>query len=262
MASKTPRSSRAAGSRADAVAAGLDHFVTEQLAEVLPRQRWFGSKARRITSVSVLDAAALGGRAPGAWFVLLDVGFAEGPRERYSVPLLVSRARPEACDVLGRMEAAGVQAVVVDALDAPGFCRSLLEAFDEGLTLRARRGTIRFVRSAGVARLAAGLGLASRRLRGEQSNTSVVYGDRLILKAFRKLEFGINPEHEITDFLTARARFAHVPQLAGAVEYAPDVGEGVTLAVLHRFMPNQGNGWSWVLEHLEWLRDFIATRVA
>ena len=145
MASKTPRSSRAAASRTDAVAAELDRFVTEQLAEVLPRQRWFGSKARRITSVSVLDAAALGRRAPGAWFVLLDVGFAEGPRERYSVPLLVSGARPEACDVLGRMEAAGVQAVVVDAFDAPGFCRPLLEAFDEGLTLRARRGTIRFV---------------------------------------------------------------------------------------------------------------------
>ena len=70
MASRTRRSS---GGRPDAVAASLDRFAAARLAEVLPLQRWFGSKGRRIASVSVLDAVALGARAPGAWLTLLGV---------------------------------------------------------------------------------------------------------------------------------------------------------------------------------------------
>src|SRR3970282_2442126 len=77
-------------------------------------------------------------------------------------------------------------------------------------------------------------GLPAHRLAGEQSNTSVAYGEALILKVFRKPEPGANPEREMTGFLTARARFAHVPQLAGAVEYDPAGGGGVTLAGVAR----------------------------
>ncbi len=253
---------QASGSRPEsgAIAASLDRFAAERLAEVLSRQRWFGSKGRRIVSVSVLDAMALGARAPGAWLMLLDVAFERGPREVYSVPLVVRAEGPAAGEVLGRLDTGGAPALVVDAFDDEHFCRALLGAFEEGLTLPARRGTIRFVRTAAFPQLAPGRTLESRRLRGEQSHTSVVYDEALILKAFRKLEFGINPEQEMTGFLTARAGFAHGPQLAGAAEYAGDDGTAVALAVLHRFAPSQGDGWGWVLTHLERLRDFIATR--
>lgn len=244
----------------DAVAAALDRFATARLAEVLSRQRWFGSKGRRIVSVSALDAVELGARAPGAWLTLLDVAFERGPREIYSVPLVLRAEGQAAGEVLGRLDTAGAPPLVVDAFADEGFCRVLLGAFEEGLTLRARRGAIQFVRTAAFPRLAPGRAPASRRLRGEQSHTSVVYDDALILKAFRKLEVGINPEHEMTGFLTTRAGFAHVPQLAGAAGYAGADGTAITLAVLHRFTPSQGDGWSWILTHLKRLRDFVATR--
>lgn len=259
MASKNRRSS--GGSPApDAVAAALDRFATARLAEVLSRQRWFGSKGRRIVSVSVLDEMALGARAPGAWLTLLEVAFERGPREVYSVPLVVRAEARAAGEVLGRLDPPGAPAHVSDAFDDEGFRRALLGAFEEGLTLRARRGAVRFVRTAAFPRLVPGRAPASRRLRGEQSHTSVVYDDLLILKGFRKLELGINPEHEMTDFLTTRAGFAHVPLLAAAAEYAGADGTAVTLAVLHHFTPNQGDGWTWIQTHLERLRDFVAVR--
>ncbi len=257
MVSRTRRSSRGGP---DAFEAALDRFATERLAEVLPRQRWFGGKGRRIVSVSALDAVALGARVPGAWLTLLDVAFEGGLREVYSVPLLVRAEGPVAGEVLGRLPTGGAPALVVDAFDDADFSRALLGAFEEGLTLRARRGAIRFVRTAAFPRLAPGRTLAPRRLRGEQSHTSVVYDDALILKAFRKLEVGINPEREMTGFLTARAGFTHVPPLAGAAEYTDVGGTVITLAVLHHFVPSQGDGWNWVLAHLERLRDFVATR--
>ncbi len=255
MASKTPRSSGERG--AAAVAAAVERFAAERLAEILPRQRWFGGKGRRIRRASVLDAAALAGPVAGAHLLLVGVAFEDGPDETYAVPLL-ARAPGAAGDVLGRL-AVGGGFVVVDAFDEPEFCRALLAAFDEGATLPARRGTIRFARAPGVGRLATAT-LASRRLRGEQSNTSVIYGDALILKAFRKLERGPSPEHEMTGFLTSRARYPHVPQLVGAGEYTDAEGRTTTLAVLHRFVASQGDGWTWVLTHLERLRDFVATR--
>ena len=253
---------RADGGRAapDAVAAALDRFATARLAEVLSRQRWFGGKGRRIVSVSVIDAVALGARAPGAWLTLLGVAFERAPREVYSVPLVVRAEGPAAGDVLGRLDTAGAPALVVDAFDDEGFCRALLGAFEEELTLRARQGAIRFMRTTGFPRLAPGSAPASRRLRGEQSHTSVVYDDLLILKAFRKLELGINPEHEMTGFLTTRAGFTHVPRLAGAAEYTGADGTAITLAVLHHFTPNQGDGWTWIQTHLERLRDFVTVR--
>jgi trehalose synthase-fused probable maltokinase len=259
MASRPRRSSRA-GPPPAAAAAALDRFAAEHGPAVLPRQRWFGSKGRRIASVTMRDAASLGAQAPGAWLTLLDVQFERGPGETYLVPLLVQANGPAEAEALGRVDTGGAPVRVTDAFDDPAFTGALLGGFTERLTLPSRRGTVRFVRTAAFPAGAAAGGLAPRRLGAEQSNTSVAYGDALILKVFRRVEPGTNPEHEVTGFLTTRARFPHVPPLAGAVEYLPTGGDPVTLAVLHRFTPNRADGWTWVLEHLGRLHDFVATR--
>jgi trehalose synthase-fused probable maltokinase len=260
MASSAPRSSRDRGPAPEAIAAALDRFAAEGLVDALPRQRWFGSKGRRVVAARLLDLAALGPRAPGAWWSLVEVKFERGADETYAVPFLVRSDTGAPRGALGRLEVGGAPGFVGDAFDEPEFCKALLVAIGEELTLRSRGGAIRFLRAEAFP---AGLpldALAPRRLGGEQSNTSVVYGDALVLKAFRKLAPGTNPEREMSGFLTARARFAHVPQLAGAVEYLPAEGEAVTLAVLSRFAPSRGDGWSWALAHLDELRDFVAAR--
>jgi len=260
MASKKPRSRSPAGPPEGAVAAVLERFAADRLGEVLPRQRWFGSKGRRIVGIVPREAAPFGAVAPGAWLLLVDVAFERGAGETYVVPLLVRVGGPEDAEAFGPLDAGGVPARVTDALGDPEFCRALLAGFADGLTLEARHGAIRFARGAAFPASAVAAGPGARRIATEQSNTSIVYDDVLILKVFRKLESGPNPEHEMTDFLTARARFAHVPQLAGAIEYARLDGAPVTLAVLHRFVPNRGDGWTWMLEHLRRLAGFVTTR--
>src|SRR5258705_10335080 len=260
IASKTPRSDPPGPPSGEAVRAALEGFAAERLAELLPRQRWFASKGRPIASVAVRDAASLGGRAPGAVLTLLDVVFEQGPGETYVVPLLgLADGRGDAT-VLGRAEADGVPLRVAEPFDDSAFCGALLHAFAEDLILPARHGTVRFVRPGPFPAGRATAGLVARRLKGEQSNTSVVYGDTLVLKTFRRPEAGVNPEHEMTCFLTTRARFGQLPQLAGAVEYAPAEGPPITLGVLHLFTRNQADGWGWALEHLARLREFVVTR--
>ena len=82
-----------------------------------------------------------------------------------------------------------------------------------------------------------------KRLTGEQSNSSIIYGERGILKFFRRVEAGENPDLEIGRFLTERARFPHVPRIAGWIEYQPQHGNTATQAILQEFVPNQGDAW-------------------
>ncbi|RPJ86556.1 MAG: alpha-amylase, partial [Acidobacteria bacterium] len=84
----------------------------------------------------------------------------------------------------------------------------------------------------------------------EQSNTSVVFGDQFIFKLFRKVDVGVNPDLEIGRFLTDKG-FAHVPQVAGALEYLKPGRRSMTLGILQTFVPNQGDAWQYTTEVLK-----------
>jgi maltose alpha-D-glucosyltransferase/alpha-amylase len=213
---------------------------------VLPRQRWFGAKGRAITGARVRDCGEL---APAAWLVLVDVTFARGPDETYAIPLVLDG--DAGGDLSLALDLDGVTTRAADAFEYPRFCLDLLAAFErESRVSTVRGGSVRFARTDRFPRLSPGASIAPRRLTGEQSHTSVVYGDALIVKALRKVQPGPNLDCEIGEFLTFRARFPHVPPLAGAIEHAAATGETTTLAMLQRYVPNHGDGWRWALDQL------------
>ncbi|HTB96052.1 MAG TPA: maltose alpha-D-glucosyltransferase [Terracidiphilus sp.] len=92
----------------------------------------------------------------------------------------------------------------------------------------------------------------------EQSNTSVIYGTSLILKLFRRLQPGENPDVEIGRYLTEVARFPRIPRLHGEVSLTPQGAERITLAMLQELIPNEGDGWSWFLSQLESFLESVA----
>ena len=212
--------------------------IRSDLAGWLAKQRWFAGKARRISAALGRDRIRIG---PGTLYVVF-VGFADtvGELERYLVALLAAE-HP------------------VDALDDPAFCRALLDVVRRGDEVNGDRGMLVGRPSrAFPADLAADV--AAHRLEGEQSNTSVVFGDRLIMKVFRRLSDGLNPDLEITRFLTEHTTFRGTPRLAGALEYYAgnpgaierfaDVGGMVTLAVLQEYVAGARDGWRFMLDRL------------
>jgi maltose alpha-D-glucosyltransferase/alpha-amylase len=229
------------------IAAALERAIAVELPGALPRQRWFGAKGRAITGARLRDCGALGAHA---WLTLVDVSFAEGPDETYAVPLVLDRDQPAGALTL-TLDLDGTPTRAIDAFDHAGFNGELLAAFErEASVPTARGGSVRFARTERFPRLDASASRAPRRLTGEQSNTSVVYGDQLIVKALRKVQPGPNLDYEVGEFLTFRARCPHVPPLAGGIEYVPAAGEATTLGLLQRFVPSRGDGWSWVLGQL------------
>ena len=239
---------------------GQRRKVTELLGDFLERQRWYGGKGREIRQVAILDDIPVKADSDQAHILLAEVEYVDGDPETYVVPLAfadgqrasaIRRHTPNA--VLARLvsKKAEEAGVVFDAMRDPGFGKAILGTIGHRRRWRGDKGEIQALRTAryaGLRRASEGP-LEPSIPRVEQSNSSVVYGDRFILKVFRRLEPGANPDLEIGRFLTARG-FEAAPQVAGALEYQRGRGEPSTLAVLHGFVQNHGDAWHYSLDFL------------
>ena len=212
---------------------GLDKAVFERsLPGFLKEQRWFGGKARTIRCASLLDVALIG---PESVIVLAAVRYTDGGAETYALPLTL----PD-----------GPKGAWTDACADPSFGRSVLDAIRKRRTLPALHGTVRAERTRAFARLSAGLPkrILPQPLRGQQSNSSIVLGKRLLVKLYRRAAPSVNPEIEIGRFLTKRG-FAHAPALAGWLEYRRR-GRTIPLAILQAFVLGGRDFWEFTLGEL------------
>jgi maltose alpha-D-glucosyltransferase/alpha-amylase len=245
------------------------------LRDSLPRCRWFGARARAVRSATVLDTFPFGS---GGWLVLARVEYAEGPAETFVLPLGIARGAAAERLLAGPSDrllvpmpsqASGGALALYDALAEETLARELLAMIATSGTAAGTGGT-----AAGPAgQLVAWAGEQFAPLRGdpqatlkiaaikaEQSNSSIVFGDRLIMKLFRRLEDGPNPELEISTYLAEQAKFAHVPPLAGAIEYRRAGQPAGAVAVLQGFVPNQGDAWQFTLHQLADYFDRISVQ--
>jgi maltose alpha-D-glucosyltransferase/alpha-amylase len=142
--------------------------------------------------------------------------------------------------------------VLYDALYDPQFCKALLLTVKRGRRLKGDNAEIHAQPSKSFRALAddAEATLEPSLMRGEQSNTSIVYGDRFILKFFRRASEGVNPDVEIGRFITEKTAFANVPPLAGFLEMRKQQGEPATLGILQGLVINQGDAWRYTLDSL------------
>ena len=197
------------------------------LAAWLPSQRWFAGKARRIERVAVEAVVPLLGPAA---LVVARVRLDDGVEDRYALSLATT-------------------ATPVDVLAEPAVARDLLRVMTTGARVVGEAGSIRGHPTSAGGPLVPD-DVMVRGLGGEQSNTSIAFGDRLVFKQFRRLLPGINPEEEITRFLTERTSFRHAPRLLGSLAFEPSMGQAATLAVAHEFVGGAEDGWRWMLGQL------------
>ena len=219
------------------------------LARLLPayirQQRWFGGKARDIDGIQLLDAIPVASSSGTARLTLLQVSYAQGDPEVYLLPLCLGRDS-EAQTLLEQNPGAGIARIrsgsgedqlLYDAVSSPGFAQELLDAINAQRSFRGVHGELVARATEALSALQAGASdLEPAVKRAEQSNSVVTYGDRLILKLFRRPEAGINPDVEIGRHLTAHG-FSNTPALGGTLEYRTR-DEMRSVAVLTQFIPN------------------------
>ncbi len=242
----------------DGVLAGVGAQLLQEafLPRYMAAQRWFGAKSRHIQSIGIADSIVLAS-SNGALLVL-DVQYTDGPPDTYTLPLAVRPADTEypKDSVIARLQQPGYDGVLLDGLALPEIRDLILSSIATGVQQQTRQGGIvQGLSSAAFAPIRGAGDLPSRRGSAEQSNSSLLYGDRLILKLFRRLQPGENPDAEIGRFLTDVAHFPHIAPFAGEVVYTPKDGEATTVALLQGLVANEGDGWSWTLGQIDRLKN-------
>jgi len=232
----------------------LEEALARSLPGYLPRQRWFGAKARRIASVAGRDLVWLTGGDEPCALIVIRVEYASGAPERYAL-LVALRRSPDGPASLGPVRAGGETRHAVEASGAAREVIALMHHLGRAHDVPgAHGGALRFGDVATPERGGVAPGdLAEghvRPLGAEQSNTSVRIGAGHVFKLFRRLEPGENPEVEVGRFLTAHAGFAAIPALRGSVTWVPADGPPGTVGVLQDLVANEGDGWTWTLERL------------
>ena len=204
------------------------------LPEFLMQRRWFGGKARTLLSVEVSDVVPFCPNTLRSYFILANVEYASGPAETYHIPLVRGPCE-SAAELRFRQENFAEEIVLHDALTDQQFLASLLDAIANGFSFPGANGEVRAVSTNALGPLCQPSQgpLMPSLVKAEQSNSSVVYGQRLVLKIFRRLEEGVNPELEIGSFLTEHSSFRNVPPVAGCLEYLSAQGKRRSLGVLH-----------------------------
>jgi maltokinase len=207
-------------------------------------QRWFGSKAREVAHIEVSECVPLREEVPQLALALVEARFGEGTHETYQVPL---GARPAEEGWNERVIGTADGWTVYDALADPATGRELLHRMRSGSQETVEEGTLRF-RWAASAGAELGGTVDVRPVGVEQSNSSIVFGEALILKAFRRVEPGVNPELELLRFLSERG-FPNIAPLAGWYEIEGRFIDA-TLGILQEYLAGARDGWELALEEV------------
>ena len=226
--------------------------------EILPNYiqtcRWFGSKARTLRELKVVEQPGVSSDADAARFWFVVVSYVDGPTETYALPVkialgnaarAVSRSAPHA--IIARL-AGAEETILYDAVWDAKFRSQLFEAIVQRQIMKGHAGDL--VGIAGKA-MAADSSVAvdkSQVLGGEQSNSSMLFDNKFFLKIYRKLEDGVNPDVEITRFLTERANFSNVPAFVGALEYRHEKSEPTVVCLLQSAAMSESDGWALTLD--------------
>ena len=268
------------------------NLLQQLLPSYLQRQRWFGAKSRAIASVHVLDSApfpqgqtkttsgqtaataavSTGAVSTGSRcaIVFLQLTYDDASTDTYQLPLCISSGdAAEAVrthapgSIVATLNTASGPAVLHDSTADEAFRQKLLTLIQTNGELPSAIGRVRASKSGAFDEARGSGALQARTGSAEQSNTSILYEGKLIMKLFRRLQPGENPDTEIGRFLTEVAHFPRIAPFLGDIrsvaQNGSETGEATTLAMLQGLVQNEGDGWQWTLDELSRYFDSCAT---
>jgi maltose alpha-D-glucosyltransferase/alpha-amylase len=246
-----------------------DQLERDVLPAFLAAQRWFAGKGTTPARTTVVEQNEWHGD-DGRWLLaLLRAEMSADDTHFYALPFSLAWEDRE-YDLIQSLRHATVarvrqrarMGVIYDAFWDDGFCRSLVKAMARNEVTRLPHGELRF---SATRRLTTDIPIGSMPVNHpafEQSNTLVVLDEAMVLKGYRRLRRGLNPEIEVGRFLTDVSPFEHIAPVLGTLEYHDGEGDPIALAVVHGFVRNQGSGWNYTVDHLRRFLDDTLARPA
>ncbi len=219
--------------------------------------RWFGGKSRVIQNISITNSIKIPVKDLPSKLLTIEVNYNDGLPEVYQLPLAFSNIKAE--DLHGGIPKKGIVAnlildgedgILFDAVYNEEFRNVLFQNIRKGKKLQNGSGNLEFYHSQESKSLGKGE-IHSKILIAEQSNTSIIYDNKYFLKLYRKLDNTINPDLEITRYLSEKTDYKNAPKFVGAIEFNPSEKNIIVLGMMQDLIPNQGDAWDYTKDHLE-----------
>src|SRR5437660_2902532 len=238
--------------------------------EVLPGYiatcRWFGAKARTLRQMRVLERSSISSEPNATQFSFVEVSYLDGPTETYALPVKIlsddkarSLAQSAPHAVIARFNDEH-GSILFDAIWDTDFREKLFRLMLDRQHTSGRNGNLVGALSPRIGPVA--IVPPSNVLRGEQSNSSMLFADKFFLKLYRKVEDGVNPDVEVTRFLTERAQFKNVPSFGGAIEYRRDKSQPTVVCLLQDAVAAEADAWTMTLDHVGRYYERVLARKA
>ncbi|QDR79637.1 maltose alpha-D-glucosyltransferase [Sporomusa termitida] len=232
----------------------LQHELTEAFSAYLNACSWFGGKGQTIKAVTAREFIPLPDTS--AQMVFISVEYLEGSPEVYLLNLALKAAdelggRPAVCRVILRVRKEEEERLLYEVSDDKKFHQTMWAVIDKRRKLKGQAGEMVSKHSKYFRVLVKENRTIpdSQTLANEHNNSSILFKPLFVLKIFRKIETGINPDLEILRHFS-EIGFGYAPKVHGSMEYFNDRNEVTTIAVLQQFVPHRGTAWDCVLDHL------------
>jgi len=228
----------------------LKVFSSDILENYVINKRWYGGKASTLKYIEVVDSFKIASKDNIYYGVLLEVNFKEAFYQHYFMPLaFMSEDKLDTNSIIAPVNMNGQAGFLVDALHQEDFKKIL---FDKIVNSRDKTDSkVKFHKGE---KLEETQYKTSKFMGVEQSNTSIIYNNTLVLKIFRRIYISTNPDYEISRFLTERMDFKNSPAYMGSISVALSEGN-ITLGLMQELVPNQGDAWQFMIEEMDKIFD-------
>ncbi len=242
-----------------------DSHAAEQLEKnILPAYvrscRWFAGKARRIIAVcldSLLTLSAPAGtHAPGSVFhlMILKAKYKTGKLEQYLLPLSLVQANPadeiNLKGIIGSVRMDDKDMLLIDAIYDEAFRKALFHHVFHSSKIKQSNGSLFFVKGKAFHDADFTEDISSRVLDADQSNSSLIFGEKYFMKIYRKLFRETNPDVEVVSFLTEKAGYSHIPAFAGTFGWKKAYSPPITFGMMQEKVESIKDAWSLAGDYL------------
>jgi len=222
----------------------------------LQTTHWFVGKNRQIHSVSIVEKAIISLEVSNAFLLLVEVSYEDGLPENYTLPLTfvkepLAKNIRETCPqaLLAQIKVGNERGILCDAFYTPELQHWLFYNMANNAVVTFDKSVIHFTANEGLKEHLNGRGIKPHIHAGQQNNTSISYDNAFFLKIYRKVDYEINPDIELSKYLTEEVNFSQTPTYVGRIEWMLEKSS-VALGMMQVMVENHGDGRSYMLERL------------
>ena len=225
-------------------------FTTEILIDYILKKRWYAGKSSTLKYIEVVDHGILNSEKDIYHGALIEINFSEAFFQNYFIPLsfVPARQKIETNTIIARVSFNGIEGYLIDAIHIEDFRELVFNKIMQYSVEQEEGSKVIYHRSETIK---PSKYKSSKFMGGEQSNTSIIYNDRYVMKFFRRIYTSKNPDYEISRFLSEKSDFRNTPSYIGSINLALDNGDTITLSLMQELIQNDGDAWKYMLEELK-----------